>query len=213
MIRTVCHMGMLYLIREWQPAEQTLSIRVYQASTKPAARSASASRPARPLRACLKKAKQQRLFCRRCFFPAFPHDACLRSPKKREKKRRVFCGLRELYLSLSALFSFLRRKEKKNTRKVFREVRVATSFSHTSRTFLKVSSSYITPCRVQKKLNVSFVKTKPSQQGLQTFKKVLRRISYGAGRRLRRSRSGASRPKKARSARQEVDLQQVYRDQ
>ena len=40
---------------------------------------------------------------------------------------------------------------------------------------------------------------------LVTFKKVLRRISYDLSR-LRRSRSAALRPKKAFSARQEVDL-------
>lgn len=146
MIRTVCHMGMLYLIREWQPAEQTLSIRVYQASTKPAARSASVSRPPRPLRARLKKAKQQRLFCRCCFFPALPHDACLRSPKKREKKKTHVLRAKRIVTVTECTLQFFKKKSKEKHEKGVQ----------TSRTFFKVSSSHITPCRVQKKLNISF---------------------------------------------------------
>lgn len=123
-----------------------LSIRVYQASTKPAARSASVSRPPRPLRARLKKAKQQRLFCRCCFFPALPHDACLRSPKKRKKKKTHVLRAKRIVTVTECTLQFFKKKSKEKHEKGVQ----------TSRTFLKVSSSYITPCRVQKKLNISF---------------------------------------------------------
>ena len=135
MIRTVCHMGMLYLIREWQPAEQTLTIRVYQASTKPAARSASVSRPPRPLRARLKKAKQQRLFCRRCFFPAFPHDACLPSPKKRKKETHVLRAKRIVTVTECTLQFFERKRKEKHEKDVQRSKGSDKFFSHFSNVF------------------------------------------------------------------------------
>ena len=93
------------------------------------------SRPPRLLRARLKKAKQQRLFCRRCFFPAFPHDACLRSPKKRKKETHVLRAKRIVTVTEWTLQFFKRKRKEKHEKGVQRSKGSDKFFSHFSNVF------------------------------------------------------------------------------
>ena len=69
--------------------------------------------------------------------------ARLKNAKK--KKTHVLRAKRIVTVTECTLQFFKKKSKEKHEKGV-----------QTSRTFLKVSSSYITPCRVQKKLNISF---------------------------------------------------------